>query len=1068
MALRIVATAEEQLAGGHVRELVAEALGRGGTALVLVPSFDLALEVSRALADAGFALGVSVTTPAAWVRERWEAWGDGRALVDGITLSLLAHEVLSELDADADSPLSLSPGLVGLLTSLVAHAGPWLPIGGDGEADRAACAAAGLTQAETALVDAAGRLTTLLARRGRICGAAASQVLPALLEHQGVALPETLFVGWSAMCRQEVELARALAARGVATFVARVRKGPAGDELASLVRRLGGEPADLADAPKGEPIAREEGLEELRAALFGGGRIDARKPGPVELLLASGPVAEAELVARRVMAVGEGQGDSGHGQGMRLAIAVPDATRARRELFEKLAARGASVRIQDSRALLDCPTAAAFLAFAETVAELAELAATWPEPEEGIDGPVPRLGSMAWWPPSAIIDFMLLEASGVAPAKAWALDARWRGNRLLTPRQVLDALQSEREGSPQLARATTELLHGHVGTAASRLLGPLMGGAEGHEADGQDVPGEAVASLQAIMRVAVALREYAREQGRDAGADVDATFDLAGIVRLCRWACEGMSVGFRDEAVGEAHAPQVRILSHGEAATLAPGSVDTLVVCGLTTVEAPIGRADDLESALLAELGVEPAAEPMAHARARFHALVSVPARHLVLERVLHDGDAKPAYPSVMLSELLSAYGASPLAEPGELPIPVTTGVETELGANLARLAPPVAELSDEPHAEGAITEAARPYVLVPQEGSLGLPDGKPVLSASQVETYLDCPYKWFSLRRLRLGTVDAGHGGAEMGTFAHRVLEVTHRELLVRALEAACPGVGRDELLADIGRDPARAVKGSRVTDETLEDALALLEGELELHSQHMRMVRKPRPAQQVLVAHSLAEEAQEERLKADLRSLMPYQTGLLAGFEPRLFEWGFGRHDELVEYAGAYFTGTVDRIDVSASGDAVIIDYKHKSPSGFAGEYDAIQEGVLEGTSMLRRVQSLIYAQVVRRAFGERLRLVGTVYLATKAPHALAGAADAAYAERIFGPLSSRRAPRVSVPRRDDGSLGMYELLDRTEELVAQEVARMLAGEVEARPRDKESCRFCPVMHCERRVVR
>ena len=32
---------------------------------------------------------------------------------------------------------------------------------------------------------------------------------------------------------------------------------------------------------------------------------------------------------------------------------------------------------------------------------------------------------------------------------------------------------------------------------------------------------------------------------------------------------------------------------------------------------------------------------------------------------------------------------------------------------------------------------------------------------------------------------IDAGHGGMEMGTFAHRVLEVTHRELLLRALEA-------------------------------------------------------------------------------------------------------------------------------------------------------------------------------------------------------------------------------------------------------------------------------------------
>jgi hypothetical protein len=150
------------------------------------------------------------------------------------------------------------------------------------------------------------------------------------------------------------------------------------------------------------------------------------------------------------------------------------------------------------------------------------------------------------------------------------------------------------------------------------------------------------------------------------------------------------------------------------------------------------------------------------------------------------------------------------------------------------------------------------------------------------------------------------------------------------------------------------------------------------------------------------------------------------------------------------------------------VIIDYKHKSPQGFAAEYDALQEGVLEGTVLPGRVQSLIYAQVVRRAFEGRLRLVGTVYLATRSPHALAGAADEEVADLVFGRLSSRRAPQVSVPAAPDGTPGMGQLLDRTEELVAEQVSRMLAGQVEARPRDRHSCDFCPVTQCERRVAR
>ena len=279
------------------------------------------------------------------------------------------------------------------------------------------------------------------------------------------------------------------------------------------------------------------------------------------------------------------------------------------------------------------------------------------------------------------------------------------------------------------------------------------------------------------------------------------------------------------------------------------------------------------------------------------------------------------------------------------------------------------------------------------------------MLSASQIETYLDCPYKWFSLRRLRLGTVDAGHTGMEMGTFAHRVLEVTHRELLARALEAQSPGVPRDELLAQIEADPARA-----------RARLARGRGEPRGGARGARARVRPAPAAhvhgqaparnlQLLVAHDSSERAQEDQLREDLRSSLAYQTRILQGFEPRLFEWGFGRRGDLVEYAGAYFTGTVDRIDVSPHGTAVIIDYKHKSPNGFAAEYDALQDGVLEGEKLPNRVQSLIYAQVVRRAFEGRLRLVGSVYLSTKSPHALAGVADENVVDLVFGRVSSQR---------------------------------------------------------------
>ena len=177
-------------------------------------------------------------------------------------------------------------------------------------------------------------------------------------------------------------------------------------------------------------------------------------------------------------------------------------------------------------------------------------------------------------------------------------------------------------------------------------------------------------------------------------------------------------------------------------------------------------------------------------------------------------------------------------------------------------------------------------------------------------------------------------------------------------------------------------------------------------------------------------------------------------------------------MEYAGVLLTGTVDRIDVDAHGQAVVIDYKHKSDAGFAREYDAFAAGVEPGSfSLPRRVQSLIYAQVVRRAFPD-LTVRAALYLCTKGAHALAGAVDENLADVVFGErgLSSRRLPSVAVPRGESfglaGARGMEALLDASEEAIAQRMGRLMEGDIEANPIDAEACQFCPVLNCERRL--
>ena len=372
----------------------------------------------------------------------------------------------------------------------------------------------------------------------------------------------------------------------------------------------------------------------------------------------------------------------------------------------------------------------------------------------------------------------------------------------------------------------------------------------------------------------------------------------------------------------------------------------------------------------------------------------------------------------------------------------------------------------------------------------------RPLLSASQIETYLECPYKWFSLRRLRLSDADALFSGAETGTFAHRVLELTRAELIARAVERACgqdglararaqhPGAMQEEpyrervaeLVARAQASPEERLPGSSPrTSAQLAEAREVLDEEFDAHLSHQYQLVGARPMPQALVAHSAQEHGCLHALRRDLSSLLDYESTMLFGFEPRFLEWRFGRGGEGVDYAGVRLTGTVDRIDVDAHGQAVVIDYKHKhkSDSSFAREYDALPEDGFDPAALFapRRVQSLIYAQVVRRAF-PGLSVRAAVYLCTRGDHALAGAVDENLVDVVFGDrsLKTQRRGRVSVPRSasfaQPDARGMEALLDSCEQVVADAVSRMLDGDIEAAPADVAACQFCPVLNCERRL--
>ncbi len=104
----------------------------------------------------------------------------------------------------------------------------------------------------------------------------------------------------------------------------------------------------------------------------------------------------------------------------------------------------------------------------------------------------------------------------------------------------------------------------------------------------------------------------------------------------------------------------------------------------------------------------------------------------------------------------------------------------------------------------------------------------------------------------------------------------------------------------------------------------------------------------------------------------LVRRDAAFLPGFIPTYFELELGRSSEqLLEYAGVPVRGKVDRVDVDAEGNAVIIDYKL---SGLSAGY-----GFGRDDELPQRIQTDIYATLVERHFaalGTPLHVVGSVY--------------------------------------------------------------------------------------------
>lgn len=613
------------------------------------------------------------------------------------------------------------------------------------------------------------------------------------------------------------------------------------------------------------------------------------------------------------------------------------------------------------------------------------------------------------WNRADLADWALSPFSGMTKKAAFKLDADMRADRTAQRSNLCARLRADNPMFAAMERLALQL----DDQAAAELEAAVRRMTNRSEA----WRAEQLAALRALQRAAGAAKL--------AGLGADAAFDQVQRLKVnvsrivAPRGCDGAAFG----------APDVLVTDQNTAASLGSGSCEVCVVADLTSGAYPAADPEDASRVLLEHLGVKRADSALARMRRVFFALEHAATDQLILERCLNDSSADPTYPCVVLEEFVDCYRDDPTAtedidNPYSLPERLQDGMllrgEDALCSNDALSDVPAPETARiEPPLTGAVSAEARSLVVLPRVLQGGQVLDEPCLSPSQIESYLECPYKWFAQRRLRLDDLDEGFGPLEMGDFAHNALHSFYKHMSEDLSEA-------------------------KVTPQLLPQARKLMADVL---ARHKALQPHLRQSENRLIPTSQVEHRELAELERKLMDYLDFEAELLPTFAPKYLEYDVACGGA-VDYAGHKLLGTADRIDVDGEGRCAIIDYK----GSISGSYAL---GVRE-EGRLGKVQALIYAQVVRRTLG--LEPVGALYVCYGRRKMISGAYDGRVIENAHLP-NMRHKDCMCADRP------FSDVLDETEEAVAAALDRMLAGDIRPRPETPEACKWCPVSSCPER---
>lgn len=972
MGLRIITGAAVAGKTGVVHDALEAVVSAGGTAALLLPAEPDVRQARSELATR-MPIGLWVGTFDTYLDQLWVRTGDGRRIVSDTQRAMFARKAIEVARVDRLSSSAHRPGFASLIEGLVRRAAESeLPIRSASVGQDAAGELLGILDAYTALLRDAG-----LVERAR-----AHQILTTCLDACG--LPDCIGVNRFGNLgpTQSMFIRNASTHCDVLVALTWVQGSAATRSLDEAVRELMAAGAKLEEI--GISASPSDTPEEIVAIERGLSRRDDEAAPMVEasgaLILSEGwgQEAEAARITREVQdALGAGvkPGD--------IAVVFRDPLRHHRSIVSAFR----QVGIQ------------------------AELDLLVPLKDTGAGRAMGQLLSffIAGGDRRDLFGFLRTRFAPLGDVELDALDVRLRANRASGIQRMLAAVREVDGQAGHLLKQVRDLCGRGIDQAALPGWDDVVA-AMLHSANPTGTSGDPwqAADLRTMQSILVAIREMAEVES--------VTFDAGDLLSLLR---DG-----RIPLASTGDEGRVQVLG---AERLRGRRFSCVILGGLVADEFPaLSREDALTAPEVATvlhasgIDMRPRVD-LEGERLLFYQVVTRARHRLVLSRCVADEDGRPLRPSPLLEEFLDLY-RDPTAEgPGWYhaapPVHVMTLQDLGVGADTPRSERRVlrtAVSAGETPGDSALADRVRHACWRNRDRSVCLGDRalerlsqREVFSASEIESYLGCPYRWYVERVLRPGSIDQELDAGMVGRAAHEVMSRFY------------------ERFRESTSEP-------RVTTASL--AIAL-----KIHEDVARDVERRLPVQ------GLSEEVRVRQVIRSTRRLVEEDVVLMPGFQPYAHEWEFGFDEEGPEAFGAFsLRGRIDRIDVGPGG-FVITDYKTGSLKDRQAD-KFVERGL---------VQLPLYAEVVRRRadLGEP---VGGLYRSVLS----AGKPRGFYLEDALEPRSFTRTDRRTAE-------GIRAMIEDAIERSTTAVEGMRAGRIDRTPLSGECPSYCPArVFCEGRV--